>query len=67
MHIGDTTILDPSLFRSSFDFVNFKCQLAEINKLYGPPLQNSTLTFKLAKIEAFLEYVIVELTPTSAQ
>ena len=64
--IGDTTILDPSLFWSSFNFANFKCQLAEINKLYRPPLQNSNLTFKLAKIEAVLECVIVELAPASA-
>ena len=55
------TILDSSLFQSILNIANWICQLAKISNL-GVIL---CLVLQIQKIEAALEYAIVELTPTS--
>ena len=53
------TILNPSLFKSETQLFNFDVPIASVS--IGPHIL--LLTFQIHKIEATLEYVIVDLKP----
>ena len=59
-------MLDPSLFRSSLNFANLKCQPVETSNMDFMILHIPTnWHFQIRKTKAAPEHVIVELTPTN--